>query len=196
MVGKRTAKQSNFSETLPVGSTERSRLRSQLLPRVAHGGNPSLHRRKTARPFTAETAIHLVLKSNRAKGRWSLLHRKNRSKINSMIFVYADRFKVRVFRASNVGDHLHLLVKATERKHLADFLRVLAGRVAVTVTGAQKYVKRIGKFWDYLYWSKLINWGSAFYQVRKFVMEVKHPNATVESILEEWNELPEVMMRP
>lgn len=53
-----------------------------------------------------------------------------------------------VYRFANVGDHLHLLVKANDRKDLADYLRVLAGRIAVTVSGARKHVKRIGKFWD------------------------------------------------
>ena len=86
-----------------------------------------------------------------------------------MIYVYAERFKVRVYRAANKGEQLHLLVKAKNRKQLADFLRVLAGRVAVTVTGAKKGLKRIGKFWDYLTWSRLVNWGQDFFQVQQYV---------------------------
>ncbi len=88
----------------------------------------------------------------------------------AMVYVYAERFQIKVYRAANVGNHLHLLVKAKERKHLADYLRVLAGRIAVSVSGAKKGIKRIGKFWDYLYWSRLVNWGRDFYQVRKYVL--------------------------
>ena len=175
----RALRQLKLIETLPIGSTERSKMRAILDPRTSHCGNPSLKKRKTARPFAPKAPLHLVLRSARAKGQWSLLHRKNKAKITSMIYVYADRFKVRVYRAANVGNHFHLLVKAEDRKNLADFLRVLAGRIAVTVTGAQKsgYFKgvfskgkKIGKFWDYLYWSRLVNWGSDFYHVRKYVL--------------------------
>ena len=97
-------------------------------------------------------------------------HRRNKAKITAMVYTYAARFKVRVYQYANVGNHLHLMVKAKERKNLADFLRVLAGRVAVTVTGARKHVKRIGKFWDDLYWSRLINYGRDFFNTRSYVL--------------------------
>lgn len=105
-----------------------------------------------------------------------MLHRRHRSKITSMIYFYAQRFKIEVYRASNVGNHLHLLVRAQERKHLADYLRVLAGRVAVTVTGAQKAVKRVGKFWDNLYWSRMVSWGRDFFQVREYLVHNLDPH--------------------
>jgi hypothetical protein len=105
-----------------------------------------------------------------------------------MIYVYAARFKVRVYRATNVGNQLHLLVKAKEKKHLADFLRVLAGRIAVIVTGAKKYVKRVGKFWDYLVWSRLIRWGTEFYSVRTFVADMSRDKTNLEEFIyfREW----------
>lgn len=180
--------QTNFSETLPVGSPARAKLRAQINPRLTHGGAPSLRKRKTERPFSPGAPVHLVLSSKRARGTWSLSHRKNRARVNAMIYVYAKRFKVRVYRANNVGHQIQLLVKATEKKNLADFLRVLAGRIAVVVTGAQKHVKRIGRFWDYLYWSKLIRFGAEFFQVRKF-LEAAQASVTTTSendLTKEW----------
>jgi hypothetical protein len=181
--------QTNFSETLPVGSPARAKLRAQINPRLTHGGVPSLHKRKTVRPFSPSAPVHLVLSSIRARGTWSLSHRKNRARVNAMIYVYAKRFKVRVYRATNTGHQIQLLVKAIEKKHLADFLRVLAGRIAVVVSGAQKHVKRIGRFWDYLYWSKLINFGAEFFQVRKFLENEAMPvtaSAPVNDLAKEW----------
>ena len=177
-------RQPSLHEALPVGSKERSRLKNNLTPRTKHGGQEWRGVRKTTRPFTPKAPIHLVLKSSRAKGQWSMLHRKNKAKILSMIYVYADRFKVHVYRASNVGNHIHLLVKAEEKKNLQDYLRVLAGRIAVTVTGARKFVKQLDdnptlkhapksakrKFWDFLFWSRLVNWGSDFYNTSRYVL--------------------------
>lgn len=161
-------KQGKLFEVLNVGS-EKSKARTQFEPRTTHGGKESKGKRKSPRPFTPKTSMHLVLKSNRAKGAWSMRHRKNQSKITGMVYVYAARFRVHVYRFANVGDHLHLLVKATDRKDLADYLRVLAGRIAVTVSGARKHVKRIGKFWNHLCWSRLVKWGKEFHVVQRYV---------------------------
>jgi REP element-mobilizing transposase RayT len=158
-------KQLSLASTLAPGQ----KAKAGFTPRTSHGGRESKGKRKTTRPFSAKVAQHIVLKSARAKGLWSLKHRKHQSKITSMVYVYAHRFSVHVYRFANVGDHLHLMVKANERKDLADFLRVLAGRVAVTVTGAQKFRKQIGKFWDHLCWSRLISWGKDFHFVDRYV---------------------------
>jgi hypothetical protein len=83
-----------------------------------------------------------------------------------MIYRYGERYRVRIFRANVQGGEIHLLAKAETRKGLADFLRVLAGRVAVTVSGARKGAKKIGKFWNELCWSRLLNWGAEFFQAR------------------------------
>jgi len=163
------SRQLNLAESLPLGSKERSRAKSRLEPRSAHGGFESRGKRKTERPFSPKAPMHIVLKSARAKGAGSMKHRKNQSKVTSMVYVYAYRFKVHVYRFANVGNHLHLLVRAKDRKDLADYLRVLAGRIAVTVSGARKYVKRIGKFWDHLCWSRLVKWKQDFHYVQRYI---------------------------
>ena len=163
-------KQGKLSESLLIGSKERSRLKKNLEGKTAHGGEDSVGKRKDTRPFSPKSATHLILKSKRARGIWSLRHRKNHAKITAMIYVYAARFKVHVYRAANSGNTLQLLVKANNRKALADFLRVLAGRIAVTVSGAKKGIKRIGKFWNHLCWSRLIRWGREFHTVQRMVM--------------------------
>ncbi len=195
-------------ESLPPGSKQRTRLHQNLLPRSKHGGQESQGKRKTARPFTPKAPVYVVLKSSRAKGSWSLLHRKNKAKVLSMVYVYAERFKVRVYRVSNVGNHLHLLVRAQEKKHLQDYLRVLAGRIAVTVTGARKFVKSLDpnphagpartqyrrKFWDYLCWSRMVSWGRDFYSVSREILVNPIKKLTTE--LQEWGApIPEVNLR-
>src|ERR1035437_3894419 len=114
-------KQINLTDSLAPGK-DKSRLKANLQPRLTHGGREAKGKRKTTRPFTPKTSLHIVLKSKRANGAWSMKHRKNQSKITSMVYVYAARFRVHVYRFANVGDHLHLLVKADDRKDLADYL--------------------------------------------------------------------------
>jgi hypothetical protein len=160
----------SLHEFLPLGTPEHTQLQGSLHPRVAHGGPASVGRRKTERPWNSKAPVHLLLQSRRARGVWSLAHRRHRSKIQAMIYRYAERFGVRIYRAVNHGHEIQLLVKATERKPLADFLRVLAGQVAVRVTGATKGKKRVGRFWDHLTFSKLINWGREFFEISRALL--------------------------
>ncbi|NDG85857.1 MAG: hypothetical protein EBX52_12590 [Proteobacteria bacterium] len=159
--GKKTA---SLHESLPQGSRARSTLRENFHPRLVHGGPSSRGKRKTRRPFQEKAPLHLVLSSDRARGRWALSHRKNHARVQAMAYTFAARFKVKLHAVRVAGGRIHLLAKAADRKNLADFLRVLAGRVAVVVTGAKKGVKRIGKFWNELCWSKLLNWGRDFHE--------------------------------
>src|SRR5476651_2433799 len=102
--GSRTShsRQLNLSESLPIGSKERSQVKSRLQPRITHGGYESRGKRKSPRPFSPKAPMHIVLKSARAKGVWSMKHRKNQSRITSMVYVYAYRFRVHVYRFANV----------------------------------------------------------------------------------------------
>ena len=171
--------------TLPIGSPARNKLRAQLIPRISHGGKKAIGKRKTARPFSPKAPTHIVLYSSRAKGLWSMNHRKNRSKTLSQVYVYAARFKVQIYRATNEGNQLHLLVKCDDRKRMADYLRVLAGRLAISITGARKHLKRVGKFWDFLCWSRLVNFGPDFFQTREFLIHLKEATAEQAEWLEE-----------
>ncbi len=166
----RSPKQTKISETLPIGTDARQQMNALLKPRATHGGPPSRGKRKTKRPFYTTTPLHFVLSSKRAKGIWSLSHRRHASRITGQIYTYAKRFKVRIYQARVEGQRIHVLLKASDRKALADFLRVLAGRVAVGVSGAKRGVKKVGKFWDELCWSRLVNWGHDFFQVRKLIL--------------------------
>jgi hypothetical protein len=105
----------------------------------------------------------VILSSRRARGVWNLSHRRHRSRVTSQAYTYAKRFRVRILRIRIIAGQIQLLVRAGERKDLADFFRVFAGRVAVTVTGAKKHVRRTGKFWNELCYTRLLNWGSEFH---------------------------------
>jgi REP element-mobilizing transposase RayT len=174
-------RQSSLHEVLPAGSGSRSRIRSLLHPRVSHGGPDSRGKRKTARPFEKKAPVHVVLSSRRAKGVWSLEHRRNRSRISGMIHTYANRFKVKVLQARIEGGRIHLLIRARDRKAFADFFRVLAGRVAVVVSGAKRNVKKVGKFWDELCWSRLVNWGREFHHAMGLVREGEAAVARIQN---------------
>jgi REP element-mobilizing transposase RayT len=124
---------------------------------TAHGGGKKQGRRKTARPISTKTPMHLVLRSSRARGEWSLLRKQ--SEVESELHKTAKKFRIRVYKLANVGNHLHLLVQARRREDFQNFLRVFTQGVVFLVTRARKG-NPIGKFWDKLAFSRVVDWGT------------------------------------
>jgi REP element-mobilizing transposase RayT len=83
---------------------------------------------KKKRPFSSKLPIHLVMRSSKACGNSSfLLHNKSLSKI---LEKQSARHFVKIYSLANAGNHLHLIVQAPSREHLAAFLRAITGRIA------------------------------------------------------------------
>jgi hypothetical protein len=141
--------------------------------RPDHGGEINKGKRKSARPFSHKHAIHVVFRSIKARGHWSLLTRPNEKLVTRLLDVCAKRYHIKVYRSVNVGNHLHLLIK-TEAKHYTaaqadfqNFLRQFAGAVAFFVTNAKKSEPK-GGFWDKLVYSQIVNWGRQYKSVRDY----------------------------
>jgi REP element-mobilizing transposase RayT len=120
------------------------------------------------RPLDPRRPLHLVLRSSRARGSWSLHVHERRTR--ELVHRLARKFGVRVYRFANSGNHLHLLVKAPTREASQNYLRALAGMLARAVTGARKGRPIVGKFWDHLAFSRVVAWGKDFTRTRRYVI--------------------------
>ncbi|NDF15309.1 hypothetical protein EB061_08310 [bacterium] len=158
--------QKDWRDPLPPGSPGRKQWAGLLDPVLSHGGPAARGKRKAKRPFFPGAPQLVLLSSRRAKGGWNLAHRRHRARITAQAYTYAKRFRVRVLTLRILSDQIQLMVRAKERKDLADFFRVFAGRVAISVTGAKRRVRRTGRFWNELCFSRILNWGSEFHTFR------------------------------
>jgi len=134
------------------------------------GGRLQVGKRKMARPIDPKATIHLVLKSSRAKGEWSMLHRRNKTRILDLLGQLAKENGIKIYRYANVGNHLHLLLKVRNRFGFQKFLRVFSGRVAMLVTRAKKGSPQ-GKFWDELAFTRIVQWGKDFNRVARYIIK-------------------------
>jgi hypothetical protein len=105
--------------------------------RLAFGGSllKSSHA-KEARPLSSKKALHIVLRSDWATGPRSFL--KFERIIQNTLLKLGRRHGVRVYRVANAGNHLHLLVRFTQRRGLQNFLRASTGLIARKVLGAER----------------------------------------------------------
>ena len=137
---------------------------------MEHGGDIRKGRRKVVRPFDRKRPLHVVMKSTRARGPLSLLAGRNKRAVESFVNETAKRAGIRIYRFTNVGNHLHLLLKAPSRPQFQRFLRILAGRIAFHVTGAKKGNAQ-GKFWDQTAYSRLLTWGRQYDEVHSYLLK-------------------------
>jgi len=136
----------------------------------AFGGNLQKGKRKTFRPLNPKSTVHLVLKSSRATGSWSLLQRLHKTRIHDLLKKLAQENGVQIYQYVNVGNHLHLLIKLKSRAGFQKFLRVFSGRVALLITQAKKG-NPMGKFWDELAFTRIVNWGKDFKRITYYFIK-------------------------
>jgi REP element-mobilizing transposase RayT len=128
-------------------------------PDLQHGGQTRIGRRKIARPIDPKRPLHLVLRSSKARGAWSMLHPRHARRVDALVRETARKYAVRIERYANVGNHLHVLLLPGSRRTFRAFIRELTGRVAALVTGARKLQPLERKFWDFLPYTRIVSWG-------------------------------------
>ncbi len=148
-----------------------------------YGGELSLGKRKAFRPIDPKQALHVTLKSSKARGALSMLHPKHCNSIETFVHKTARRWGVRVYRFANVGNHIHLLIKVPTREAWKRFSKELSGGIAQIVTGAQKgrAVPRnangklpesaLRAFWDHLLYTRIVSFGRDFDGVARYVIK-------------------------
>ncbi|HAR44358.1 MAG TPA: hypothetical protein DCS07_17300 [Bdellovibrionales bacterium] len=148
----------------------------------AHGGEHTRNRRKARRPFDPKQALHVVLRSSKARGQFSMLSPSHCNHIHNLMDRLKTRWDVSIYRYANVGNHLHLLIRAKSRSDWQGFIRELSGGIAMIVTGARKGyglprsqgqdVPASAKrgFWDHLVFTRIVAFGKDFKRVAEYVL--------------------------
>jgi REP element-mobilizing transposase RayT len=141
-----------------------------LLPAISkeHGHQLRKGKRKIARPIVTKRPMHMVLRASKARGAWSMLKGHNKGKIYALVLDCAEKHGLKIYDYENVGNHIHLLVRARTRKGLQNFLRVITQKIMFQVTGARKGSPQ-GKFWDALAYSRVVEWGRELQRLRHYL---------------------------
>jgi hypothetical protein len=92
---------------------------------------------------------------------------KNRKLVRQVLERSERRSQTRIYQSVNVGNHLHLVLKAPTRKALQTFLRLAAGQIAFQITRAKKGNPQ--KFWSQTAYTRLLTWGREFKSVLSYL---------------------------
>jgi REP element-mobilizing transposase RayT len=134
------------------------------------GGSDLKGNAREKRPFHKHMFSHLVMRSRLAIGERSLLRAAHKKIVEEIVRGAARLFSVKIERFVNVGNHLHILIKAPNRPAQANFLRTISGRIVRQVMGVEKGSPgRFEKFWDSKPFTRLLAWGRAFRAVTHYL---------------------------
>lgn len=127
----------------------------------AFGGALLKSHPKTKRYISSKDPLHLVLRSDRARGRHSFLRRAKESR--QIIERVAGKYGVRIFKFANVGNHFHLVIRFYKRFLWKAFICELSSRLAA-LTGLS------GKVWNGRPFTRVISgWRRAFQNALSYV---------------------------
>jgi REP element-mobilizing transposase RayT len=121
---------------------------------------------------------------------------RNQDIVHRVLQKFSRRFQIRIYENAICGNHIHLLVKATSRRNLQNFFRVLAGQIAQEIlrkfplqkheskafTGGpggtldtrgirrEQHWKNQRTFWSLLLYSRIVSWGRDYLAVKAYVI--------------------------
>lgn len=124
--------------------------------KFVHGGAKKTGKRKGKRPLIPKKWTHVIFKSSRAYGRWSLLHKSHRKVIEALLYREAQRRHIDLKELVNMGNHLHMKLKFFDKELMKNFLKIAPALIARRVTGAQRGQKR-GRFWQGLVFTRILS---------------------------------------
>lgn len=168
--------------------------------RKFHGGALLLGRRKSLRPLSSKDAIHFVMRSEWAKGVDSFLASRNRKAVERIIARFAKKFGVRIYRQSINSNHLHLLLRISNRVLYRAFIKAVSGKIASHIMGEQSFklfmnarsqrnnklnnsptekdagggaqtTEKKQGFWQFRPFSRVVNWGADFKTCSRYLTQ-------------------------
>jgi REP element-mobilizing transposase RayT len=147
--------------------------------------------RSGPRPLDTKNTMHLVIRSSKARGDWSF--RKHAGKIEKIVQKFSKKYGVGIISMANVGNHLHFQIKLANRYTYKPFIRAITGAIAMAVTGASRWKKVTGKFWDHRPFTRVVQSFRGFLKLRDYIRinQIEgygHGRVEARWILAEWLE--------
>lgn len=117
---------------------------------------------RKARPIVSRQSMHVVLRSDLAKGPMSL--RRHEPKINRLMTSLSRSHGVHIYKVANVGNHIHLSLRITKRLRWKAFISGLTGGIARTVGFKRRECQRsradgMKSFWSARPFTRVVHWG-------------------------------------
>ena len=153
---------------------------------ISERGSREYKSNKKKRPFLKNHAMHLTLRSEIAKGPFSMAAPRTRVWLKGYVSTLSRKMGIRLYHFSNNGSHLHLVIMPVSLKQLGNFLRVLGGRIPRRVLGAEKGKGKGIPFWVGRPYTRVLSWGRELKMPCSMFKETCSKRLGVSAIVRGW----------
>jgi hypothetical protein len=122
--------------------------------------------RAQARPLDTRNTMHLVLRSSKAQGEWGFWRVNHKAAIARIVSYFARKNGIKILSLANVGNHLHIHLKLSNRFTYSAFIRAITSSITMKITGCSKLeplkthqlldANAPCRFWDYRPFTRVI----------------------------------------
>lgn len=136
-----------------------------------YGGELQNYRRgrQGPRPISTKHSMHLVMRSTKATQNWSMRKPRHKAKIKNILNKFAKKFGVELLDGANVGNHLHLEIRLSNRNTYKPFIRAITAAIAMAITGASRWNQKKIKFWDHRPFSRIAETWREVFNLRQYI---------------------------
>ncbi len=128
-----------------------------------YGG--TLHYRKLPRPIEDKKALHLILRCGVNRQGFSL--RTYVNLINAYLFKFSSQFQVKIYKHSINSNHIHILLKVSDRDAFKRFIRSFSASIAVSIKSQYEYS---GPFWQDRPFTRVVTWGREYSGIKEYIL--------------------------
>ena len=156
----------------PRQSCKQAEFMNQKYPLQYGGILRNKAKNRGARPLSSKDTLHLVMRSSQAKKDYSFRNPKHFAKLGLLIQNFSKTKGVQILSLANVGNHLHLQIKITNRTLYKAWIRGLSSAIAMLIAGQKGLAdlkKQNKKFWDYRPFTRVVRSFRAFLNLKDYI---------------------------
>jgi len=102
-------------------------------------------------------------------GPWSFRRQENAKKIEEILGRFAPKYGINILSLANVGNHLHMQMKLSNRHTYKKFIRAITAAIAMAITGMSRWNKLDIKFWDYRPYTRVVQSFRGFLNLKAYI---------------------------
>lgn len=125
------------------------------------GGSLLFGKRKAKRPLSTQAPIHLVLKTEKAKGKLAFVSHK--SQIEKAISIVSKKYGIKVYEKAINFNHIHMVLRLKTLNSYNSWIRVLTSEIVKILSKRTK--ENLKEFFTHRPYTKIIAWGRQFKRV-------------------------------
>ncbi len=130
------------------------------------GGQLLQRKRKSKRPLSTKSAIHLVIKSEKAKGNLSFVN--HQSVIIKAISAISKKWNIKVHDQAVNFNHVHFVIRINSESDYRSWIRELTAEI-VRLLSVKTGIK-LTQFFSLRPWTRILHWGRDFKNAMEYLI--------------------------